>query len=235
LKKKKLDIIINNIIDKGPRKKIKSEDLKQLIQNVYEPCYNQMKNVYAAREFITDVPANPWKNEVSHTWKLKTEVEIKELFEEYSKELVIWNQMYIERENDFLHQETKIAESVSVAFERAGLINKNNSIVLDARHTMDVKNWVHKFRYVLFDPVNANATKLHKKLVEFAKLTDDVHARWLDRLSERTDLFRYLAQILPSIREEFDTKISDKELELEREKLKVIIEKLTLALEEKLK
>lgn len=100
---------------------------------------------------------------------------------------------------------------------------------------MDTKNWVHKFRFVLFNPDNTNATKLHQRLVKFAKLTEDDHERWLDRFSARTDLFRYLATILPSIREEFDTKVSDRELDLQREKLKVIIEKLTLALEEKLK
>ena len=115
------------------------------------------------------------------------------------------------------------------------MINQNNSIVLDERHTMEPKDWVHKFRFVLLDSENTNATNLHQKLVEFAKLTDDAHVMWLDSFSAKTDLFRYLVKILPSIREEFNTKILDKDLKLLREKLKNIIEKLTLELEVRLK
>jgi len=232
---KKLGVIINDIINNGPRKKIKTENMQQLIQNVYEPCYNQMMNVYNTREFISEIPPNPWKDKISHTWKLKTEVEIKDIFEEYSKELDIWHKMFVEWENTFSRQEKKIADSVSVAFVKVNLLDQYKYIILDDTHTISPKDWVHKFRFVLFDPDITNATKLHQRLVEFAKQTDDYHVRWLDRFSARTDLFRIIMFILPTIRAELNPTISNEEIKLQREKLKIIIEKLIPALEERLK
>ena len=194
-------IVRDFILKKGRRQKIDEEQMKELIQNVYEPCYNQLMNVFEKRNFLAEVPPNAWKK-VSHRWKLKTELEMKELFEEYTKELEIWHKLFVERENDFFHQNKKIADHVTVAFQRANLIDQNNSIVLDERSTMQPKDWVHAFRNVLFDPANTNASELHRRLVEFSIQTSNGHERWLNRFNDRTDLFRYLATILPTIRED---------------------------------
>jgi len=166
-----------------------------------------MMNVYEKSDFITEVPLNPWKEKISHGWKLRTEPEIKTLFEEYTTELEAWQKMFVSRENDFLYQRGKIGESIAVAFKQAGLLDQNNSIVLDKRHTINPNEWANAFRFVLFDPANTNASKLYQRMVEFSKITNNGHEEWLERFNARTDLFRYLATILPTIREEFDTKL----------------------------
>jgi len=44
-----------------------------------------------------------------------------------------------------------------------------------------------------------------------------------------------MVKLLPYLRDEFYTKISEEELEVQREKIRILIEKLKIALEEKLK
>jgi len=88
----------------------------------------------------------------------------------------------------------------------------------------------------LFDPEVNSIDQLSEKLLEFAKLTPDEHVTWITRFNDKTDLCRDLAPILPKIREEFGIEISSfKELKSEHQKLKEIIEKLKIILEEKLR
>ena len=154
-------------------------------------------------------------------------------FEDYSIQLGIWRKIFVDIENDFVPQDKQIAESISVAFEKAGFL-QNSSIQLDEHSSMNVIDWVHKFKYILFDPDIKNANQLYEQLIEFAKLTPDAHERWLNSFN-KTDLYRTMAWILPHIRDEFNTRISFNELKSEHQKLKESIEKLKYALEEKLK
>ena len=115
---KKFGIIIDDILDKGIRKKVKSQVFQDLIQNVYEPCYNQLKNKYDRDEFITTIPPNPWKDKISNRWKLNTEEDIESLFEEYSAELKIWHEMWIDFANNFQGKEKALGGLLTLTFQR---------------------------------------------------------------------------------------------------------------------
>lgn len=229
--------ILKSISNSGMKEKISDKEKKELVEKVYVPCYDEIIKIYPLRNFFSDY-TNPWK-EMSPSWKLRTESDIKYLFEEYSKQLEIWNKLFRIVEEDFFLNVGEIANSLNIAFERNNRLQKDDSgrgsIRLDGRHTMSTTDWVRKFKYVLFDEDITNQNQLYDQLVKFAKLTHDEHEAWLVRFNDTTDVFRDMMNILPSIREEFDFKLRMKELKSEHLKLKGIIEKLKSALEEKLK
>ena len=99
---------------------------------------------------------------------------------------------------------------------------------------MEIVQWFHTFRFVIFDPKITDASKLHSILSEYAKARKDRHPEWLDNFSVKTDLFRDMVKVLPQLREQFETTITDVQLAEQKEIMKKIITKLTLALEEKL-
>lgn len=231
---KYLDNIVIDILKKGIRKKITDQEKQDLIVNVYAPCYDQIMYAYASRVFFT-TSENPWNN-IPHSWRVRAESDVRECFQEYSKQLEIWQKLFVRMENEFFHKDEQIANSVSVSFEKAGLLEKGELIRLDERSTMNVITWIRKFKYVLFDPEINDISQLYEKLVEFAKLTPDEHVMWLSQFHDKTDLYRYLATILPDIRNDFGIRISSfKELKSEHQKFKEVIEKLKMILEEKLK
>lgn len=230
---KYLDNIIKDVIKNGIRKKLTDKQKEELHENVYVPCYNQMMNVYERGEFIMVKPENPWET-VSKALRLKTESDVKELFEEYTKELRIWNILFTERESEFTQNLHNILESVSYAFKHEKL-SVNGSVQLDGSNTMAVYDWIREYRYVLFDSRIKNANQLHDRLLEFAQTTQNNHERWLNRFSEKTDLYRTLMKILPDIIKDNDIRICDGPMTLETQKIQEIVEKLIKLLEEKLK
>jgi len=231
--KKKLDIIINNIIDKGPRKKIKSKD-PQLIQNVYEPCYNQMMNVYGD-EFITSIPPNPW-DKISHSWRLKTEPEIKNLFKNYSKELTKWRKMSIDFGNQFQSNNKNIAKFLEPIFEKFDLIKEGGRFDFGGSNH-DAESWLFNCQDVIFNENISNGDELYQILKR------NSIKRWGDRYAITYDvwkkdvpeIYNEISKMIPKLIEVLGARYSYKEIDEQRNILKKCIEKLTLALEEKLK
>jgi hypothetical protein len=128
-----------------------------------------------------------------------------------------------------------LAGIIYPAFDELGLINEFDSITLQKNQSISVVNWLHKFRFVLFSPKLTDAGILHKKLVEQCKNADDSHEKWLNEISGKVDLFRYLVKLLPELRKNFETNISEESLDQQREKLRIILEKIKPRLEEELK
>ncbi len=225
--------LIVYILENGKKKRTSDEDKKLLIENVYRPCYNSLMNAFRQKNFIITIPDDKWGSLEAY-WQKKTEEDIKPLFEQYAEQIEQWGIIFRDWEQFFTYHLGELVELIKPAFERADLL-KSDSIVLSESESMQVIHWLNKFRYVLIDPNIKNASELHAKLKGFAMLTKDAHAQWLDRFSAETDLFRYMMTCLPDLRNAIDTKTTYEQIVEEHQKLKLIIEKLTSALEEKLK
>lgn len=229
---KYLDNVVKNIVKKGIRKKISDEERQALLLNVYEPCYNKIMITYEKKGFFEHAQ-NPWKD-ISHAWKFRTELDIKEIFDEYTEQSDIWNKQFVNVENDFFHQDKTISDILKTAFARVDLLNSGEDIVLDQRSSMKVIDWFRKFRFVLFDTDISDSSQLYERMIEFAKLTPDAHVMWLEEFNKKTDLFREIMREMPSIRNSFDSRVSFSELKIFHQNLNESLVKLKSALENKL-
>lgn len=224
----------SHILEKGTRNKINEIEKKELIQNVYEPCYNQMMNVYQKRDFITEVPPNPWEK-ISHSWKLKTDPEMKELFENYSNERQKWEKMWIRFEKEFDEKQPPLGKIVGKAFEKTGLLHGGDHIQLDQKSTMEPRYWLKAFSEVIFDNDIHSAKQLYEILLDHAKKTNPGHQIWLeDWWYENNGLYSNILEVIPELVNKFNCSITSVHLDKQRDKLKKEIEELTKALEEKL-
>ncbi len=190
--------------------------------------------VYLRSSFIQEIPPNPW-NDIDHYSKLKAEPEIKELFEKYSEQLDKWHRLFIERENDFFHQQKELAEIIKNPFEKAGLIDAHGSIPLHKNESITPENWLHTFRLVIFDPTLRDAGTFYEKLMDFSIKTKNGHQKWLENFNNKSDVFRYMVKILPDLRTKFKTEVTDEDLHNQRMIIQDLIEKLKTVLETKLK
>jgi len=219
-------------IPESKSKRLSFEEKNLLTQNVYDSCYNQIMNIFEKREFFTRVE-NPWKN-ISHSWKLRTEPEMKNLFEEYTENSDTWNKIFETLDKNSIHLDKTITDILKPVFRDSGLLNERDEIILDQNHNMQVIDWWRKFRFVLFDEDLSDYHHLYDRLAEFAKLTPDEHVVWLEDFYRETNLLRELFWEIPKIKRAFDSKISFSDLKVQHKILKESIEKLKLALVEKL-
>ncbi len=97
-----LDNIIKDIKKNGIRKKLTSKEKEDLITHVYRPSFNQLMNIYSRRDFIIEIPDNPW-NKLEPFWQLKCEAEISKLFKEFENERNTWQfSIFYERKIRFV-------------------------------------------------------------------------------------------------------------------------------------
>jgi len=224
------------ISKKGIRKKLTDENKRELIDNVYRPCYNEMKNVYERREFITKIPPDPWKQKIENYWKLKTEPEMRELFENYSNERQTWEQMWTRFEKEFDERQHPLGKIVAKAFDKTGLLHGGDHIQLDQKTTIAPHNWLKAFTEVIFDNDIHSAKQLYEILLDHAKKTNSGHHIWLeDWWNDNNGLYSNILEVIPELVNKFNCSITSEQLDKQREKLKNSVEQLTKSLEVKLK
>lgn len=234
--KEHCEYIREYILERGKKKRLSDQEKVQLIQNVYEPCYNQLKNEYDRSEFIATIPSNPWKDKVSHAWKLKTESEIRQLFEKYSNELKKWHELWIGFANAFQEQQHKLGKIVAKAFDAAGMLHGNDHVQLDEKTTMEPRMWLHAFNQVIFDPEIKSAEELYHILLDYAQKTKNGHAKWIEEWwKSNNGFYSNLLELLPELTNNFKCSITKKQLDEQRNVIKKCIEELTSGLEDKLK
>jgi len=208
---------------------------EQLIQHIYEPCYNQMMNIYQRQDFITDIPQNPWEN-LSHTWKLRTDEEIKKLFENFENELQIWRLMWIDFGNKFQNNHKDIAKFLDPVFEKFKLIKEDGRFNFGGSNH-DSENWLFNCQDVIFNENIPNGEELYQILkAEGMRRYREEYAITYDAWKkEIPEIYNEILKVIPKLVEVLDAKYSYEEIDKQRNILKEKIEKLTLALEEKLK
>ena len=228
--------ILNYIIKKGPRRKLKEEEIRELIQNVYRPCYDQMMNVYGRREFLTYITENPWEK-ITPSWRLKTEPEIKQLFDLYTQECKKWSDMWIiDFGNKFQSKEKMLSEILKSTFEKFHLLDQEGRLNFGGT-TSSPQNWLHNFREVIFNDKLVNGNELYKFLKWYGiRRWGEEYAKTLDEWIEKNpEIYDELLKQIPELVKELGAKFSYTEIDKQRNVLKELIEKLTLTLEEKLK
>ncbi len=232
---KSLGNIIKDVIKNGKRKKLTDKEKEELLDNVYRPCYNQMKNVFERREFIAEIPPNPWER-LEHYLKLKTERDMRELFENFSKELAKWHDMWIDFGNQFQQNKIDLAYLLDPIFEKFFLISEHERFTFGgANH--DSESWLFNCQDVIFNENIVNGEELYqilqkdgvRKYGERYAVTYDI---WEKDVPE---IYNEILKIIPKLVEGLGAKYSYKELDEQRNILKKSIEELTLALEDKLK
>ena len=209
---------------------------EQLMDNVYRPCYNQMINDFNTRQFIHRIPDNKWI-ELEAFWRLKTESEMKLLFEKYTEEREKWSKMLLEFENAIQAQRHKLGDIVTKAFDNAGLIEGvNNYIKFDEKSSMEAGNWIQAFDQVIFDSNIQSGEQLYKILLDYSVKTRNGHHKWLENWwNDNNGLFTNIIQVIPKLIKNFNCSVTKRQMDDQREILKKSIEELTLVLEERLK
>ncbi|OLB91887.1 MAG: hypothetical protein AUH25_01650 [Thaumarchaeota archaeon 13_1_40CM_38_12] len=215
--------------------KIFSNPKDQLIANVYQPAYDIMKEIYDNRESLNYPPQNPWKS-VTPSWRYKTELGMQKLFEGYGKELKKYNEIWVDFGNKFMEKKDKIGEILRPIFEKHGLLDQSGDVNFGG-----IKNppreWLHNCQNVIFNDNIHNEDEFYQILKKDAiKNYGDKYSLFLDEWKNKyPNIFTDLLKVIPELVKELGAKYSYAEFDKQRTILKESIEKLTLALEEKLK
>ena len=207
-----------------------SNPQEQLIDNVYRPCYNQMIKVYDNRKFITSTPDNKWA-EIEPFWKLKVEPEMKDLFEKYSQARQNFSNTWVQFANNVQSQQITMGNILARAFSHADLIKEGNSIILDERHTIHSNEWFEAFGFVILDSEISNPENLYQNLLNYANITNNGHAQWLEKWWEDNNgIYSNILDLIPELIRNFECPITKMQLDEQRNNLKKRIEELTEAL-----
>lgn len=227
--------IVDHVVKNGKRKKIKEEELKQLIQHVYEPCYNALKNDLDRSGFAVNYPTNPWRDSLTHAWRLRTEPEMVSLFEQYSKELDKWKVIEVDFEGKFHDKEKTLSNMIKPAFEKCEMIKENGNIQLGLQE-LDPKGWLFNCRYGIFNPAIKNEEELYQILKnEAVRYYGKKYAEYLDNWkNEKPEIFTEICRLIPDLTKELGS-YTYQEINAQREALKLRLEDLIFALEAKLK
>lgn len=222
------------LLKKGIRKKLSKEKMDELIKNVYEPCYDIMKNIFDTRDSNYGVPKDPWKS-VSNAWKLKTENEIKQLFKKYSENQQIYHDMWVDYANEFQGKRGIIGEIFRPAFEKFNLIKEDGYIPLSKTSSIDLGNFMEYLQDIIYNDDVNNAEEFYEILHDHAKKTKWGYLYLLEKWKdENPELYFEILQLIPKLVKELDLQYSYQEVDRHRKILKKSIEELTMALEGKL-
>jgi len=233
--KEHIQNVMEYIVKNGARKKLTEGERKELIVNVYRPCYNSMKNIYDRRNFITEVPDNKWRD-LEHYWKLNTESDMKNLFEEYSKQLTIWHNIWVDFGNKYQRKQKEFHKFVEPIFAKFNLLDDNQNLLL-RDGDRSIENWFNECHDIIFDDTVQDRNTLYENLKNYTvQKWGERHSRIYDVwFKEIPAIYDELLKIVPTLVKELDADYTYEELNKQRNILKNCIEKLTIALEEKIR
>lgn len=227
--------VIGYILENDIPEKISEEDRKELVKNVYDPCYDGIMQAYKDREFITYIHNNPW-DKITPAWKLRTDKSIASMFENYSRELEKWSRMYVNFGNQFQTNQQQLGEILKSIFQKVGLMNENGQIKF-ADRTLTPSNWLYNCQDVIFNDSISNGDDLYEILTEHTKRRwgDEYHLNYEKWKKEIPQIYAEIQQIIPELIKTLNAKFTYQQLSEQRSILKKQIEELKNALEEKLK
>lgn len=194
-----------------------------------------MKNEYDRDEFITYVPPNPWKDSVSHRWKLKTEDDIKVIFEEYTKELKIWHEMWNDFGNNFQTKQKDLGILIMPTFEKLNLFDENKQISFGGG-TINPSGWIQNCRDVIFNSQIQSGSELYEILKKYS------FRQWGKRYSSSFDewntknpeIYDEILKEIPRLIKYLDLQYTYQEMDKQRKIIRELIVKITEALAKKL-
>jgi len=167
------------------------------------------------------------------TGKKKTEHDIIELFEEYSKELGEWHERWIKFANAVTTKREELGEIIRVVFEKTHLLHDNGK-VKSGNTNLEPKDWVLGYQNVIFNENIQSSEELYRIL------TNEDTIRWGDRYQymeewkKNTNFFSEIFTIIPDLVKALDSKYSYAQIDEQRKIITESIKKLTSALREKI-
>ena len=232
---KYLGNIIKDILKKGIRKKLNDKEKDELIRDIYRPCYNKIHDILRSSEFIDTVPDNPWLH-LEPYLKIKAESDIRDLFDEYEKERKLWHMMWIDTGNKINGKRKEFDEILRPLFSTYLKVDQNGGMDFCGR-LMGPIDWFLEYKDVLLNTEIKSDKELQQILKEYAfKKWGKRHSQCYDEWQEKyPSLYSDLLKIIPKLVEIVDADFTHQEIGTQRNKLKIKIEILTDALEEKLK
>ncbi len=227
--------ILEYIQKNGKRRRISEEERKEMIKNVYEPCYDGMIDAYKSREFITYIHNNPWEK-ISPARRLRTDEKIKELFENYSVELQKWNKMYVDFGNQFQSKQDKLGDILKPIFQNLNFLDESGQFNFTDRK-LTPGTWLHYCSDVIFDETLSNEDELYQILKNhFGRIWGEDYSQTLDKWKrESPHIYKEIIKIIPELIKILDTKHTHQQLTEQRNILKDQIERLKNTLEEMIK
>jgi len=231
----KCEQIRTYLLDKGPRKKIDEKDKTWLKEKVYRPLYNSMiKNLKDIDQF-NKVTENPWENLEPYV-QLKIEDDVEQLIEKYVVELREYERLILETESSFNANLLSLGIIIKSAFERVGLIEQYEHIRLDTRTTIEPRNWINAFKFIIFDNEITNEQILYNKLLDYSIKTKNGHSQWLEKWkTQNPELFYNIFIVIPDLKNATQITITTEKLNTQKILLSVTAKQLSIKLEEKLK
>jgi len=163
--------VVTYILEKGARKKI-PPNIEWLKESVYTPLYNKMMKIHTNPDKFRSVPSNPWQ-ELEPVARLKCESDVKDFFEEYTKDLEKWNLLLIDLQQGFTTNQHRLGEIIKTAFEKVSLTRADGYILLDQGSSQEPRHWIDAFKFIIFDNSITNDEVLYEKLLDFAIKTNN--------------------------------------------------------------
>ena len=231
----KCERIRTYLLNRGPRKKIDEKVQTWLKENVYRPLYNSMiKNLKDIDQF-NKVTENPWENLEPYV-QLKIEDDVKQLIEEYVEDLREYERLILETESSFNANQASLGIIIKSAFDRVGLIEQYEHIRLDTRTTIEPRNWIMAFKFIIFDKEITNERILYDKLLEYSIKTKNGHSQWLEKWNtQKPELFYNIFIVIPDLKNATQITITTEKLNAQKTILSITAEQLSIKLEAKLK
>lgn len=204
---------------------------RQCLQTIY----NSIINAYKTRDFITYSPGNTWDNLEAYA-KFKTEEEMVKLLDRYSTDLNKWQLMWTDFQNNFQNKRENLAKIVKPAFEKTNLLDDTGRINNLDGDVWDVAGWLHNCSDVLFNADIKTEEELYKILRDYAVRRWGTFTEMLDKWKkEKPEIYSEILKAIPNLVKNLGAKYSYHQMDVQRQILKESIEKLTYALEQKLK
>ncbi|GEM_PF-3847109 len=230
--KEKCNNVLSHVIENGKKKESPHRDF--LRENVYPELYDKMMKIHENPDKFKTITTNPWK-ELPPSQKLKVEDDLKELFEQFTKELGNWQIALSRAQQSITINQTKLGEIIRQAFELVSLTDAYGNIILDSRSSMSTKNWIDTFKFIIFDESIPDENILYEKLLTFAGKSNNGHQGWLqDWKRSKPELYVYLHAKLANLRNAIKIESLSEDLQKEKKNMDIIVEKIIKILQERI-
>jgi len=224
--------IVDYILNKGKQNSQITPEI--LREKVYPELYDKMMTIHENPDKFKILTVNPWKD-ISPSFKLKIEDDIKQLFEEFTSKLSDWHTTLSRVNQNFTINKAKLGEIISPSFAQVSLTKPDGYIILDSHASQQPEAWIDAFKFIIFDEEIINEQILYEKLVKYARDTENGHLRWLqDWKTQKPTLFGHIFDTLPQLREVLRIDFFNEEMQKEKENISILVEKIIKTLEKRI-
>jgi len=222
------------LIGEGPRIKTNDKDLEHLKQTVYTPIFNKIDNIFNNPVNRRKSPEDFLSN-LSALDKLKLELDVKKILEEYTKARNEWARLFHTLNFDYENQKSQLIPIITKVFAKENMLDETGSIILTSDQTMAPKDWIQAFSWVIVETRIKNGEELYDRLVDYSIETGIGHEKWLKKFNNgHPNLFQNIFDALPELRKNFTTEFLNEDWEKIKEKTFGLLRDLQEKLKNKL-